>query len=630
MNSGVRDMTFQKIINDFNGALHPYDPFSKIRSEGLQVPDRLRERLLNEGRKYLSEPYAPIYAHDYMQFIRTGNRSEFEQKYFSRRHHLGAVVTAYLTEESEDFLNNIIDGIYCIGEESTWALPAHNSYVRDTPQLILPDTSRPLLDLFSCETAALLSVTYNLLKDRLDSISDLICKHIYELVNCRLIRPYLEEHFWWMGNGDEPMCNWTPWCTQNVMLSAFLLPFGEDIRKKVIKQAAYSLDCFTKDYGEDGCCDEGAQYYRHAGLCLFHCMDIINSVTGNSLIELFSLPKIRNIASYIVNVHACGDYYINFSDCAAKAGRMGVREFLFGKACDLEAMKDTSSEDFDLDCVNGDPFEDESQKLNLYLRVLTCACSEEVLSYHKNMAGKNATTPEDIYYPSVGVMVARSPRFVMSAKSGDNADNHNHNDTGSFILYMDGRPLFVDIGVETYSQKTFSDRRYDIWTMQSGYHNLPTICGHDQMAGTQYRATNVNCDLSSSLKTISMNLENAYPIENISDPISYIRTMTLDVSREMFILTDSTGCNDVILNFITYEELKPYDTPDSFILGNALVSFKGASIISSENLPIADPRLKLSWDHDLHRIRLRMEEAEFTMTVLPSACNQHGYHTVIL
>ena len=616
MPGSFRDTFFQKYLCTYNGILHSYDPFSEIIANGLQIPEALRERMINEGRKYLKEPYAPLYAHDHMAFVRTGNRSEFEQKYFSRRHHLCAAVTAYLAEESEEFLNDIIDGIYCISEESSWVLPAHNSYVRDTPQLILPDRSRPVLDLFACETAALLSTIYYLLKEKLDLTSDLICKNIFDLINYRLVKPYLEEHFWWMGNGDEPMCNWTPWCTQNVLLSVFLLPFDDNVRLNVIKQAAYSLDCFLKDYGEDGCCDEGAQYYRHAGLCLFHCMDILNTITDNALCNLFSVPKIRNIASYIVNVHSCGDYYINFSDCAAKAGRMGVREFLFGKACQLDALMFTAAKDFEHDLSHGDPLSDESQKLNLYLRVLTAAASDEVLLFHENMSGKTVPAPGDIYYPSVGLMVARSSRFVLAAKAGDNADNHNHNDTGSFILYLDGEPLFVDIGVETYSKKTFSDNRYDIWTMQSGYHNLPTINGLDQKAGEEYRATDVRCELEDGIKTISMHLEDAYPLQNngAGHP-AYIRTISLDPASETVTLTDTSDHEDVILNFITYKELKPSDNADTFLMGNAIISFSGASVISTETLPITDPRLKLSWDHDLYRIRLRKEDRKFTLCI---------------
>ena len=127
MNNCTFDTPFQNRINNYSGALLSYDPFSGIKSEGLQISESLRERLLNEGNKYLTEPYAPIYASDYMQFVRTGNRSDFEQKYFSRRHRLCALVTALLFEDNEEFLNEIIDGIYCISASSPQAFPNRNS-----------------------------------------------------------------------------------------------------------------------------------------------------------------------------------------------------------------------------------------------------------------------------------------------------------------------------------------------------------------------------------------------------------------------------------------------------------------------------------------------------------------------
>ena len=46
----------------------------------------------------------------------------------------------------------------------------------------------------------------------------------------------------------------------------------------------------------------------------------------------------------------------------------------------------------------------------------------------------------------------------------------------------------IDVGVETYTAKTFSSKRYEIWTMQSAFHNLPTINGVMQAAGRQYRS----------------------------------------------------------------------------------------------------------------------------------------------
>ena len=64
--------------------------------------------------------------------------------------------------------------------------------------------------------------------------------------------------------------------------------------------------------------------------------------------------------------------------------------------------------------------------------------------------------------------------------------------------------------------------------------------------------------------------------------------------------------------------MNPADDPGTYLLGNTVIRIRGASVLSIETLPITDPRLKLAWDHDLNRIRLRMEDTEFTMTVSPA------------
>ena len=149
-----------------------------------------------------------------------------------------------------------------------------------------------------------------------------------------------------MGKGKEEMSNWTIWCTQNVLLSAFLLPFSENTKHKVFKKACSSTDFFLKDYGEDGCCDEGAQYYRHAGLCLYQTLDILNHITDGYFNSLWDDEKIKNMALYILNVHVDDKYYINFADCSPVAGRAGIREYLFGKACGLDNLAKFAALDY--------------------------------------------------------------------------------------------------------------------------------------------------------------------------------------------------------------------------------------------------------------------------------------------
>lgn len=631
-------MLFLDTAAKFNGSLQTYRPFppAAMRQCYEALPAELKEQLIHAGEARLHCTYPPIRATDFMDFSRTGNRSRYEASYFLRRNMLNDLILAECAEHQGRFLDDIINGIYTICEESAWQLPPHNSYFRDQPQYPLPDVTRPLLDLFACETGALLACTAYLLKEELDKVSPFITACIEEALLRRIIRPYLDFHFWWMGQGSEPMCNWTVWCTQNVLLTAFLTPWSRDAKASlplytILQKAAESCDYFLKDYGEDGCCDEGAQYYRHGGLCLCGAMSILNTVTGNAFSALFRSDKIRNIAMYILNVHVRDKYYFNFADCSPVAGRAGVREFLFGRETGQEELCLFAAKDFQ--AASDRLSTDEVNGSNLFYRMLTVFHYKELIDYD--------TAPhlphKALYYPSVGLFLVHSSSMDLAVKAGDNDDSHNHNDTGSLTLYKDGQPVLADIGVETYTGKTFSAERYEIWTMQSGYHNLPTISGRDQAAGADYRATHVTASPFGDMPSISMELGTAYPLAQLS----YVREVVLDKQKNRVVLTDRTNAADVICNFITYEKPIPVsDTPDfsaeasparkadgirsaevpsaheagvsSLRVGSALLCWQGASLLAVETLPITDARLQTAWDHDLYRIRLRVQPGNET------------------
>ena len=117
-----------------------------------------------------------------------------------------------------------------------------------------------------------------------------------------------------------------------------------------------------------------------------------------------------------------------------------------------------------------------------------------------------------------------------------------------------------------------------------------------------------------------MNLSTAYTVSNLPP---YVRTVEFLSGESTMTLTDVSDAEDVILNFITYEEpvLQEADSnllsPESgcIRLGSAELHYAGASSPTVEILPITDERLKGTWDHDLYRIRLRKTNNTFRMTV---------------
>lgn len=584
---------------------------------GWQMPDQdWREESLALGRSCLHYSYPQITAGDFLDFSRTGNRVRYEDKYFERRRALDALVLAECIADTGEFMDDIVNGVFLICEESGWQLPPHNSYIRDTPQLPLPDAVEPVLDLFACETGSILAAVSYLLGEKLDPISPFVRKRIQHEINNRIIRPYLERHFWWMGNGKEPMNNWTIWCTQNVLLSVFLTETEDEIRRKVFLKACKSVDYFLAEYGEDGCCDEGALYYRHAGLCLFNTLEILNAVTGDHFAGMYQETKIQNIASYIMNVHVQDKYYVNFADCSPVAGRCSAREFLFARRTGNKEMMQFAAEDFLAGLPDTLLLPAEN---NLYYRMQHGFAVKEIRFYAKEHSAP--VKYQDIYYPSAGVFITRDDTYFLSVKAGDNGDSHNHNDTGSFTVYKNGLPLFIDVGVETYTRKTFSKDRYSIWTMQSAYHNLPTVNGCMQKDGEEYGASNAEVSFREESGQIQMDISSAYPEEAGLD--SYIRKAVLTKGKEIrikdtFCFSGKHTENTVVLSLMTYDQPVLVEQAEtlSFLIGESgALQVSGGSLLEIEAIPVTDPRLQTAWQHEIYRILIKNIGTEFNLTI---------------
>jgi len=138
--------------------------------------------------------------------------------------------------------------------------------------------------------------------------------------------------------------------------------------------------------------------------------------------------------------------------------------------------------------------------------------------------------PRDVWLDQIQVMAARdqagsSAGFYVAAKGGHNAESHNHNDVGNVIVYVDGKPVIIDVGVETYTRKTFSPQRYEIWTMQSAYHTLPTIDGVMQAPGETFAARDASHAADDATARFSLDIAGAYPPE--ARLAAWQRTVTL-------------------------------------------------------------------------------------------------------
>jgi hypothetical protein len=214
------------------------------------------------------------------------------------------------------------------------------------------------------------------------------------------------------------------------------------------------------------------------------------------------------------------------------------------------------------------------------------------------------------------VVTARSEKnseegLFMAAKGGTNGESHNHNDVGNFIVYQDAEPMIIDAGVGTYRRETFNDAtRYKIWTMQSGYHNLPQINGVDQMYGKTYAAKDVKEKATNKRVTFSLDIAGAYPeeakVKSWVRTLNFVRGKYVDVT-EQYALSAYTAPTEIML--IT--PVKPTVSDGKVSMKSdkihAKVTFNPAEVeVSAEEINMDDEKMTHTWGH-LYRIKMRVK-----------------------
>ncbi|MFV0342855.1 MAG: heparinase II/III family protein [Anaerocolumna sp.] len=594
-----------ELVRQFKGEFKAFQPYTtaKDRTSWDGLTDSLKVKWITLGELCLNVEYPPLSANSYMEFCNIGDRIGYEEKYFTRRRLLYTLVMAECIEGKKRFLKDIANGIIAICEESGWQLPAHNHFAGVHSKLA--DVTKPVMDLFACETAAGLAMVSYLLKEELDEISPVLCSRIQYEIKQRILTPYLDTHFFWMGKDGEKVNNWTAWCTQNTLIALFSIgDMTQETMQKVMEKAAKSLDIFLDSYGIDGCCNEGASYYRVAGLCLFNALEVMNFVTDNSLLSIYEDEKIRNMAPYIFNVHIAENYYANFADCAPTCERAGAREYLFAKRTGNVNMMHYAAKDFKEDSNTVLP----RQSVNLFYYLQSVFTEKEIQAFDSN----GEVEKKDIYYESVGLLLARDSGHFLAVKAGGNDDSHNHNDTGSIIFYKNGQPVLIDIGVETYSRKTFSNERYDIWTMQSAYHNVLSFGKVMQKYGSEYQSKVSEILLTDDKAIISMELSGCYPygcITGYTRKVEFVKEKYLRVTDTIEPYKEGT-----FLSLMTIE-VPTWKDNILFIGQLEKLYFNSKVHVVIEEIEIEDGKLKKEWGNSMYRTKIFPDSTELIFTV---------------
>ena len=601
-----------------------WHPCPKLADRGAweSLTEDVRRCFIQRGADHLGSPWPDLPAMVFLQFARDGNRSNFESISFERRTRLLALVMAECMEGSDRFLDEIVNGVWAICEESYWGVPAHLMLQQAGPGL--PDTAERTVDLFAAETFNLLAWTHYLIGDKLDEVSPLIRPRIAREIDTRGLTPLEErDDFGWMGfttnrptSSGKPSLrrvnNWNPWIVSNWLAALLLVEPDPDRRSRCFYKALRTVDNFIDPYPADGGCDEGPGYWARAGASLFDCLELILSVTDGR-VDVYDDDKIRNIGRYAYRAQIAGDYFLNFADASAIVSHSPSLLHRYGQRINDPDM--------------------------MSLGAWSAAQSDGPLGYLTDTIGRllpalftleqlqatapRAPLPRDVWLPDIGVMTARdtggsTDGLYVAVKGGNNEESHNHNDIGNFVVYADGDPVIIDAGVETYTRKTFGPQRYEIWTMASPYHSLlPTIDGAEQLPGAEYRATDLEYACDEQVASFKLDIGPAYGGEARID--RWQREVTLHRGSHIDVVDTcklSKQPAEITVGFLTPCGV---DLSDSGAIrlsrrefgsgrssGKATVTCPAGMEVTAETIEITDSRLAAVWGEELTRVILRV------------------------
>ena len=537
-------------------------------------------------------PYPMATASQFMAFVKTGSRKAYEDPYFLRRRKLIASVLHLCLTGTQEALPDVIDGIWCICEESSWVISAHN--VNPFPGTVraedkpLPDVRDRYVDLFCAQTAMILSLVGAMAGELLDREAPVIRRRIRDEIESRVLTPFeTRDDFWWMGFIRKDLCNWTPWILSNILLTASVQGVDALRFAQMAERSCRMLDTWLDVVPQDGGCDEGVGYYNMAAAALLDCLELLERATDGKM-AFWQEEKIRNMLSFPLKVQLENGWFVNFADCDARPCLCGERLQLAG-----EKLGDRALVRMGMD-MRGTPslqISDVPHFSRLLARVFHPAAAQEEVK----------KVPRDFYLPDLQLRVYERGGMILCAKGGHNGESHNHNDVGSFMLYVDGEPEILDAGNMVYTAKTFADARYTLFNTRSGYHNLPMIGGCEQLPGRQYRAENVRRPEDG----LALDAAKAYGEE--AGVLRFERRLSL---REALTLRDHIALSgSAPVTWVFMLRSRPAVQPGCVCAGGIRMTFDQRLTPSVEEIPVTDARMAKNYPGSLWRLMLHAEAA---------------------
>ncbi len=458
------------------------------------------KRVVSQAERLKDRPIPEATDELYLDFSRTGNRTRYQRVWSQRHSRFPALVLAECIENRGRFLPAIEEAIRAVCEEKTWVYPAHDRSLRN----FRGETVE--IDLGSAATSWNLATADYWLGDRLSRATRELIRSELERRCFQPFESYVREgkpRLWWATGTN----NWNAVCLAGVNGAALAVIDSPQRRAWFIAAAEKYVQNFLRGFTSDGYCSEGLGYWNYGFGHYVLLAETVHQATGGRE-DLLAAPGVETIARFGVRMEIVPGVYPAFADCRpgsrpnARLSAFLSRRFGWGlKEVESEALLLAGGPSSSLFTLGVYAFENSATR--------------------GDAAQTSATErPLREWFPDAGILICRPAPDAehglgAALKGGHNAEHHNHNDVGSYLVALDGRTPLVDPGSEVYTARTFSGQRYESDVLNSFGHPVPQVAGELQAPGRKAAAKVLAKQFTDEQDKLVLDLRAAYPVEGL-------------------------------------------------------------------------------------------------------------------
>ena len=541
----------------------------------------------------------------YLEFSRTGNRTNWQRVAGRRRGRIDTFVLAECLENDGRFIEPLEETIRALCAEPTWVMPAHDRSLRNFRGEQID------IDLGSSALGWKLALTDYILGNRLDpEVRELLQKKVRK----RILDPFLKmvrgrrDPNWWLNTTN----NWNAVCLAGVTGAALAQAESRRERAEFVVAAEKYSKNLLRGFTSGGYCTEGVGYWNYGFGHYVQLAEAAYQATDGG-VDLLSRDRVRPPATYGVRIEIMNGVCPAFADCSV--GSRPSPDILYFVSRRLELglreyeKRDVTSSSGGLAKALMYSFPNSASTTDI---------AEEPAS------GPGPRT----WFEEAGVFIGRPGanelcRLAVALKGGHNAEHHNHNDVGSYVVVVGSQPVLLDPGPEVYTARTFSGKRYVSDVLNSYGHPVPVVAGKLQKTGRNARGKVLREEFGKNADILALDISSAYAVpelQKLQRTFTYSRkgTGSLTVTDEVaFKKPKEFGTALVTLG--RWEKLGPrtlkvYDTQSAV---KVLLEVQGGEMqISSEKID-EDVRTKALPTRIGIKLKKPVKKARISMKIVP-------------